>query len=453
MEVEYRLAESTILVDGTIERVADSFTGTGGADDEEADVEVRLGVRGDEGAGQQVVVLASRGDDDFGVELTADQRLRSLSYKSAGIGSRVVVAGTTVLATVAGVALRVAGAGAGGGAPAAPGALQQPAADPRARWREDHEREDDHWLAYEAVLADATAALLEARRRLVAADDPAEMSALVVRIHRLEAVAADARREIERVKGLFRLWRESFRTRRTEARSFSLSVDALPEHDPEASLPDVAGLTGTALDIWEGLGVLVEIGAADGRGSHRVPAGAGDTKRDGEGRVRWRLPRPVRLWVWRRGSDGRPALERSFQAAVVDRYSGVRGLTLRSSLFGVQGGSLAFDDLGVPSRLSFADRSGAGALAEALGSVPASVTAGLEQAAKLSGAVGTLTDAGAARRLAVLQRQVAERTKELELKGLEATADDFAELKRLEQQVALAKAGAALAAAPDGARA
>ena len=77
------------------------------------------------------------------------------------------------------------------------------------------------------------------------------------------------------------------------------------------------------------------------------------------------------------------------------------------------------------------------------------MAAGLETATKIGTSVGDLQDAAAKRRLEVINRLVDQRAKELELQGINATAESYAEQKRLEQQVAIAKAQGSLAPASE----
>lgn len=442
MKVDYRLAESVVVVSGTITRVTDHKAATENREYAEADVEVLLTVRGDVGAGQQVLSIeGGRGDDDFTVELSPDQRLTALTYKSVGAGSRVVAAGATLVATVAGLAVRAAGRALPKGAPIAHG-FAAPVAEDAARqeWEDSHAAAVAHRAAYAEVLAGATAGVLAARRAAVASTSQAELADAVSRAYRLEGVAAAARREVDKVDTLYRLWRDSFRWRRTEVLAHSLSVDALPLHGEGP--PATGDLDGVMRTLWEALGVVVEIGPADGYDRLRPAPDAGGG-RDRSESLWWRVPRPARFWVWRRAGD-EPVLERSFEAAVVDRFSATRRMPLEAGWFGDHGGAIAFDALGAPAKIVRTERGALGAFADAVGGVPASVASGLDSATKISASLVSLADAAGKRRLDLLAQEVAVRSKELEQRGLDATADEFAELKRLQQEVALAKARAEL---------
>lgn len=449
MKVDYRLPESVVMVQGTIDRIKDSKAKSDQRDYGEATADVLLTVRGDEGAGQKTLSLeGSRGDDDFTVELTSDQRLTAVSFKSVGVGSRVIGAGATLIATIAGVVVRARATKPAGQMFWEPREELVPKIDEEAarkEWEDGHQKEVEHQNAYAQVFQDSRAGLLAARKKIVKTTNPVEVAEAVSRAYRLETVAAAAKKEVDQVDELYRLWRERFKLRRTEKLAFTIPVDALPEHDGEAELPDVSSLTGITKDLWEQLGVLVEIGPPDGRAMYRrAPSpNSGDAADDDQ--VQWRVPRPVRLWVWRRAKDDLPSLERSLETAIVDRHSATQEMPLSRSVFGEQGGALVFDTMGAVTKIVRNDKSALGAFADALGAVPAAVVSGLDSASKISTSLASLTDADAERRLAMLKRQVEERTKDLELKGLNATGEDFAELKRLEQEVLLQKAVASLA--------
>jgi hypothetical protein len=456
MQIDYRLPESVIQVMGSIERVRDSKVLEADVPDyEEATAEILLVSRGDEGDGQQVLDLKARGDEDFAIELTADQRLTSISYKSIGVGGKVVAAGTTLLATMAGVAARAVGGGRkvtglADGEPTRAELEEHARAevekDARAGWDAAHLEQHAHQEAYKELRQDASSQIDVARRKIVDCDDPTVVAAAASRAYRLEAVVAAANVEIAKVETLYRAWRDSFKTSHTERLSWAYPVDALPVHDDTAATPNVAELTGRAEQLWDQLGVLVEIGPADGYHSSRpsVTIGAAPAA----DRVVYRVPRPVRFWVWRRGKGDLPTLERSFEAHVVDRFSPTRSMEIDGVLFGESGGTLHFDALGAVTAVGRNTKSGVGAVADAIAAVPGTVAGALDNVTKASTSLGSLADAGAERRLQALKREHDTLTKKLDKEGLAATSEDFARLKRLEQQVAIAKAEEGLAPTP-----
>ncbi len=438
--MDYLLAESVVMVKATIEQVEDSEAGTDELDYDKADIEVLLGVRGDVGNGTRELTLGGSGDDDLTVDFAGDRRLVAISYKSVGVGSRVMNAAATVVATVAGIAVRTGGLTFGFAMGEQTRETGRSEDEIREQWNQAHDTESTHRDDYSNLVEAATKKLREAREAVVESDDPEAIARASARAYRLQAVVTASQEEVDKVDELYRLWRDSKKKRRNRHLEYTLSVDTLPEVAGDNAAPDPTSLTGTAKTIWDDVGVLVQIGPADGWSSHRQSGG--ESKPNG---VEWRIPRLVRLWVWRRGEDDKPSLEHSFHATIVDKHSESDHMSLDTSAFGEKGGAVAFDELGAVTKIVRNDKSGLGSFADALGGLPAAVASGLDSASKISTSVTSLADASAERRLATLKRQVEQQTKELEKKGLAATAQDFAELKRLEQQVAIADANTKLA--------
>jgi hypothetical protein len=452
MELDYRLAEHVVLVTGSVEEVDDRF----GDPDERAssaDATIALAVRGDEGAGLRTLRLSERGDNDITVELTSDLRLTSVSHKSVGVGTKVLSAGVSVISTIAGLAIR-AGVG-GGGSVGALGVrnLLTREAEPthvspadrekaaRAVWEVANSDLAAHQTSYRNLLARTRTKLL-AERTTIVDGDPDQVAAAVVRVNRLEAVAADCAAEVEKVELLYKAWREAQRTRTVRHLACTLEVGSLVVAGPDTP-PDPATLTGTAKALWDDMGVIVTVTPADGRGSTTWTAQ--DAPAPDPSTVFWRVPRPVKLCTWRIDADEKPVLDRVEEVQVVDVHSQVVGRSLGDRFFGSEEAGIVFGPDGAPTKLSSSDISAAGALADALGGLGTKVAEGLDTASKISTTAATLSDANAKRRLDALTTEHALVSKRLELDGLDATAADFAEAKRLEQQVAMAKATGELA--------
>lgn len=459
MLVDYLLPETVVVVRGSVELVDDQFDEPGTRQYREADVEVVSAVRGDEGNGLKTVSIGGgRGDNDFSIDLTADRRLSAVSFKSTGSGGRIVAASATLVASIAGVALKAASpfqVQAGNtdvDGLAISEAVNLPARTveevARSVWEAVHFRERDHRAAYVSIAAAATDHLRDLRRGV--ADDALTVDqATMAAIYRLEHVLADAQAEIAKVDTLYASWRESTKTRRTEERSFTFALDTLRLRGSDAE-PNINDLVGTAERAWDELGVLVELGPADGYTTARsTPVRVENSRSDS--RIVWRIPRKVRLWVWRRAADsaGKPTvtLERTFDVDAVDKHSAERNVEWDRRTFGEVGGTLAFDPSGSLIKVARSDKGAAGAVADAVNGIPAAIASGLDSVMKTSASFDTLTDSDGVRRLALLKREAESKTQELELKGLDATADDFAEAKRLAQRVAMADATSKLSPA------
>ena len=452
--VKYVLPESVVIVSGTVDlvidtRLPDSRRTYFGA----PQATVVQSVRGDRSHGERVLEPPRKGDTDWTIQLTADQRLASVGYSSAGVGSKVVGAGAKLLAVVAGAAARlvpgVTSLDTGEGEDADTQEADVSGTPPteeeaRAVWEAANPEAVEHRRTYSELAKKATRQLTELRTTIV--DDGDGATGAARRIRQVEEVLAAALAECAKVDGLYRAWTDAHLERLPRQLSFSLAIDELPEHgDPSSDDPQLTQNSSTTPQvwalwdrIWDELGVRVEIGAAAPQTSWR-PNTAGAAAADiGPQKVSWRVPRAARLWIWTRGADSDTAvLEKATDVLVTDRFSHSASLSLEGRFWGESKLEIAFDDLGQPSKLVQGDKSAVGAIADALAAVPDQVTSGLDAVTKASTSLGDLGDAAAERRLKALKRQVEQRQQELELQGIDATADSFAELKRLQQQVDL----------------
>lgn len=435
MRVDYLLAETIVTVTGTVSVTTDDVRGPDVRSTD--DVTVVMGVRGDEGNGTRWLDFGSgKADLDFSVSLTSDRRITGLSYKGTGVGGRVVKATGTLVAFVSGIAARLSFA--------APGV--QESSDPvQQKWAARHADLARLQGEYAALVPSLEDKLLEARTAAANAESPTEQSLAMARARRVHRLLDDVRGELARIDDLFRAWRATTLTTRQERIVHTISVDALPRGEAGAK-PQPGDLNGTARAVWEDLGVIVQVEPADARvigAPHHQPP-EGDEQEESR-LLRWRVPRPVRLTVWRRGKNDVPVLERSHPATIVDRRCSTVGVPLTASLFGGTSAEVAFDADGVPTKVASTSTSGWAEFAEALGGVPEAVASGLDSVTKAQASVTGLLDARAERRAAAVKREYEQLQNELNLKGLNATADDVARLKRLEQRVAIAEAEGSLA--------
>ena len=466
-----RQPESTVVITGDIDTVVDSRLGGN-------DVRVYQGrptatvaqsLRPDRSHGERDLEPPGRGDTDWSLDFTADQRLTAVGFKSTGVGAKVVGAGVKVMAMVAGTAARLAVPTANGHArlvrafarQSEPAEGDEPAeaesATPpdegsvRKKWERTHEAEVVHLEAYVELADTLNASLLRLRQELAACDSAALAAPLVRRSHQLIALLDDARAESAKVEGLYRAWCDANMVRVPRHLTFTLAIDELPQHtdptsfDMQEEQSADGGLADVWKQLWEDLGVRVEIGGVPPGGSWR-PNTFGVVDSDlGAQAVQWRRPRPARVWIWRRDEGGTAALEKVVDTLVTDRYSLSGSIDLNGRWFGESSMQMTMDDLGAPSRIASGDKSAAGAIADAISSVPEQVMSTLEAVSKASTALTDLSATSAEQRLKSIKRQVEQRTQELELLGLNASAEDFAELKRLKQRVEIAEAQSALA--------
>lgn len=456
----YLLPESTVVIEGRVDlihdtRVKDSpsvYLGTPAAT-------VVTGVRADHSTGKRTLEVPERGNNTIKVELTDDRRLSSITFNTVGAGSQVLAAGVKLVAVVAGAAVRTAG-------PAGPALRKlwkekapedtEPNTEPptpeqaRQAWCNDgNAAEAEHKNAYEALATGTTAKILAARQTLATTDDPLDASKLGRRIQQLEDLAADARAEVAKVDALYEMWSRARLDKYPQRQTFTLAVDELPVHSDPMSFElewDVEKATdGSELkQIWEMFGVAVEIGPVGEEAAYR-PNPTGTVGELDEQNVHWREPRPARLWVWRRDEDRKPVLEQVADVVVTDRYSVAGELQLRGRRWGEESVSIAFGPMGGPTKLEVGEKGVVGAIADAIAGAPEQFVAGLDAVNKASTTFGDLTSAADQRRLTAIKRQVEQRSQELELQGLTATADDFVTLKQLQQQVEIAEAEGTLA--------
>jgi hypothetical protein len=450
VEIRYRLPESYLTIAGTIQLVTDTFD-RGGQETPKSDsaaASVAIGLRADRSAaGDRSFDLERlRSDDDLTVSQTTDGRLASISYKSVGIGARVVEAGAKVIAfvgSIAGAILKV-GAAASGAPVAGLGDIQTPDEKARTSWDGDHPLEAELYGTYKELIRHAACEQMKARDAAAKAQDAADQSKLMARARRLQQLISDAQGELDRIDTLYRAWRASTITTRREERTYELGVGVLPLGEGET--PDPNDLADGPRQVWEQLGVIVTMSRAGGHAEHGAGSlDAGRWDQEEQTDIVWRLPRLTRFWIWRGSQDGTVILDRTFPVAVVDRFSHLDGVTVSPTLFGEKSGQIDFGDLGVPTKVIRAEKGAIGAFADALKGIPDAVVGGLEAAGKAQTALTGVLDAADVRRLAALERRVKTKQQELEEKGLAATADDYAELKRLQQQVEIADAEGKLA--------
>jgi hypothetical protein len=377
-----------------------------------------------------------RGNTDFKVNLTPDGRLESIDYKATGIGSAVVTAGAKLLALVASIARAVVGAAAAGDA----GTRQAKKPSAREQWKTDRADQALQLEKNQALAAEASLKLLDVRRQIVREDGLTKVKNLLVREQALVTMWNAAVAEIARLEDLYRLWAESKRASSTATVEYLLDLEDVPRRVGDQD-PDLTKLSGKAGDLWESVGVLIQV--ADGAGAP-ISSTSNDADPEPTSNVRWRISRSVELLVWKRADDGAATLVNRSPARIVDGRSELRQMELKSSIFGEHGGTWTFNADGSPAAISLQSESGVGAFANALSGVPAALVESAEQGKKLVDAWHGIADAGAEREKAAAERELAAAKARLELVGLHATREDFAALQRAEQGVKLRTANRAL---------
>lgn len=463
MDFTYLLSESVVTITGTLVHTEDDFEHVQPAP-EPVDVVVALSLRGD-GSGLRTLAFGDRGADrDFTISLTTDGRLAGATYKSKGVGAVVLGASAKILAAVGGVAVGVAGRGAmlrtltdARSASATGESSSQddgehtlsetPEQRALAAWRGRPGNGDlaSQWDGYVTLASRLAAMLLEVRERVAEATEATERLAAAAEARPLQALLDVAREEAERIDSCYRAWRAGTKRERRESVSFEVGA-SLWIPGGRTTVPDTNNLSGSAEAAFEALGVLVSV-TPDEDHAVKPPVVHLPPERSApeEDRIlRWRLPRVVRLTVWKR-TAARLVVERSLLERIVDQDSSTSGLTLEGRVFGDDTAELTFDALGVPTKISTNVTSGVGTVAAGLGALPAELAAGLASALSLRDSFNGLRDGSDKRRLDVLNRQLEIANTELSLKGIVATQEDYGRAKRLAQQLEMATAEGSLA--------
>ncbi len=451
MTIDYFLSESVFTFSGVVKYTRDQFGSGGEVRQIGTDVTVTMGVRGDDGAGLQTLAFGRGGvDEDFTVALSPDGRLVSISYKATGVGGRVLGAAAKVVAFVGGLAVSAALRSPSDAISKSTGpksAVPMPTPEELATltWAANNEALAAQRDDYATLITKLAADVLASRKDAASATTASMQLDAIAKARRCQQLLEDARREVDRIDTLYHAWRASTIKTREEARVHDVSIASLPKGEAGA-VPDPSLLGLVAAKVWKELGVIAQVEPATGR---RLVPRRDSPERDDEeeSRVRWRIPRPVRITVWRANSGGKPTLERSFPTLIVDEHCDTSAFSLRASLFGEETAEMIFDGLGTPTKISSTTKNAAGQIADALSGVPEAVSGGLDSASKIQTLFTGLVDAGEVRLLAGLKRRLESAQADLDLKGLAATEQDFAELKRLQQEVLIAEAHGKLAPA------
>jgi hypothetical protein len=423
-EIAYALVTSAIRIRAAKVTTSDSFAPPRSTVE---DLQVELVHRA--GPTRTLRTGTGKGDQELSVRLTSDGRLQSIEYNTTGIGGAVVTASAKMLAFVGSLAAAVVRTGN-------LAAADKRAPDPREAWAEKHPEEAAQLARLRQVASTTAAKLADVREQMAHEDGVIKLRNLAVREGMLESNLDILRSEIGRLEDLYKSWRNAHIARSSARVERLVDVEQLPVRG-SLDVPNPATLKPPLDELWNELGVLVEV--VDPKRNAASPP----PEPDDLSHVTWRVPRPIELWVWKRGDDG-PVLVSQSTVHIADAQSGIDSIELRGSLFGAHGGSLTFNDDGRPAALKIEKDSPVGAFANAFGSVPAAVTESVGHAKKLTDTWHELRDASAEREKAAAERELATARARLELVGVHATADDFAALKRAEQALKLRAATRAI---------
>jgi hypothetical protein len=433
-ELSYALPVSCIGVDGTVTHTVDRVLDT---TDRLPEVAVTLHVHGIVRNQTLRIRTGALRDTSVSFELQQDGRLRSTSAESTGQLGRTLLgvagAGAALAAVVTGAGPVAGLAGAatagivGGREIAGPDRLQPREQTPEQKvataYRLAHREVAEARERYGALIDRASEELAAAVGQVLAGEGATSMA----EVRRLRAVLKILRAEIAPLNEHFKAWRATTIGTRTERHQRCFSLDALRAARVEVGRDTVAfaGVAEAAVRAaWTELGVVVTMD----------PPGqpVADAESTRQNAIVVRYPRRVRLAVYEK-VDGRPVLREERPHLVVDAASETGVVPLRRSLWARRSVGLKFGELGVLTSYAQGSTSSLAAIGDTAGALPAAIAGGLEQGAKLDAAH---LDA----QLDMATTRVKLKQQELAAAGLAATEADYAELRKLKQEAAMATA-------------
>lgn len=270
-------------------------------------------------------------------------------------------------------------------------------------------------------------------RDLAQIDDPAERSQARERLLLLQRLQAALKEQLAEVNELFKAWRATTIATRTEEFERLITLDEI--HEAEAKVAADGTLSfgskaSAAIEFaWSTLGIAVTVSPP--------PPEMGDLPKAGKNRILVCIPRKATVDVYEKGANGKAILKQSKPALVMDAGCRVEVVKLRRSLWAKRNVSLKFSDLGALSSYSYQADASAAALASTAGSLPGTVTGGLESALKARQTLGSLETRGIDQQLAQVKAEAELKQQELTQEGLAATARDYAALEALKQRAAM----------------
>ncbi len=390
--------------------------------------------------------------------LTDDQRLNTVSDDSEGqIGAVATgVAGAMVFAAgalapfagaPAAVASRAAGLAAGAryfdllGAELSvePGGRRKRRApvDPQAAYADKCPIENDQRLHYQELAARLRKQALTLAEEAAGSHEPSD---LLYRLDMLGRLQAEVDTNLQRLADHFKAWRSASLMTWTEDMVAELEFDALPaSHEGELVAEE---LDGEPKRIWETFGLMVAR-LPEEQPTH-APGWPGDVKGIRSNGIWEREPYRVGWRLWKKDPKAGLACIRTGVSQVVDAHSACRFLEFRKSIWAKRTMKATFGSGGALSGFDVQATSSAAAAAQTAGGLPSTAAAALKDAGSVSDDIAALRDRSLKQEVARAQALLALKQAEMTTSGLAATAADYAQLQRLQQQVEIAKARATL---------
>ena len=157
----------------------------------------------------------------------------------------------------------------------------------------------------------------------------------------------------------------------------------------------------------------------------------------GDNRFVYRIPRTVRLAVYKKNGKGKAALVESKPYQVMDECCDFKSVKLRKSLWARRSATVKFSSGGALIGYASTANAAGSAFAESVQGVPAAVAGSFEQSKKIYDQIDALQNRSLDKRLPRIKKEVELKQQELTRDGLLATAASYAELERLKQEASV----------------
>ena len=395
-QVKYRLAHSVVHIVATV--TIQKALGAEGATTRTSDV--LLATEADSHDKERTIDLGSSfwSDRTASIHLGADQRLTSAKHTAEGAGAKVVEA-VVRLATIA-VKL----------APVVADALLESAPEAGAPTTLDEAELEQRRERFRKLVADLEDALGDRLDAIVGGGG--DMGPAMLALGTTEPALSAARAQLAQLDAAYDAWYAARFPAVVEQIEYALPTSALPEMDyhPDEVNRHAFQLGQAETEVADRLGIIVA------RIADRGDEGGEPHRENG---VHYRLPRQVRLAVYRAADDDPDAtnyrLHTSSLAWVIDAKSELAFVDFGSAFFGKRSITAQFGDSGTLSVLSNSSESAAGVAAAALSSAGSEVVESLGQAGKIAKAFPSEPDPATEK----LEKQVKQ--KELEARLAKAS--------------------------------
>jgi hypothetical protein len=364
-QVKYRLAHTVVRIVGTVT----IQKALGAPDTTTRTSDVLLATEADAHDPERTIDLSASfwHSQTASIHLAGDQRLTSAKHTATGAGPKVVEA-VVRLATIA-VKL----------APVVAAAFIESAPEAGAGSTLDELALDQRRARFQRCVESLEDTLGNRLEAITAGEG--DMAQAMLALRTTEAALSAARAELALLDAAYDAWHAARFPNVVEQIEYSLPTNALPEMDDDPDEIDRGDLElgDAAAVVADRLGIIVARIADPGDEG-------GEPRR--ENGVHYRLPRRVRLAVYRAADDDPPStkyhLHTSSLSWVIDAKSELGFVDFESAFFGKRAMTIEFGDSGTLSVLSNSNESTAGVAATALSAAGNEIVESLGQAGKIA---------------------------------------------------------------------